>query len=536
MGSYGPQENGNCCATDTAGVASHCISPARRPSADGPLQDSSIPPYFWGELHSKGQQITFPVHPGYTEARSLIRDGRLEILDDLTNEALGFISSAFDELREERDPSSRNLVELRLSDDLLKWKEEQHGVGCTLPCKGQGLQRVSDEVIRLFGAEKWPEPLVTSDAIFGCGMANMLIGAYDARTLYSNYVTDMVFYYEHSYHKVFPGFENLIREENTDLHAVRTPAGAERRAAVGIGARYIKGKIDLEVKYKSKLSTKMAKLDRRSAQVVFFSESSLMGMSAETIVRGFDPAAVMSDMIFSSPGTDVVDVGSDLYNSEVMNAFLNTADITDTGIVTEDALRRVYDAYAHTGGRMFTERWMEPVARMCATLYTWHILNDRHRFCRRALLGYPKARKTPGEQCEGDFDEVFDENLRTTGFSRPLKNACNGGDPCDAVERLLAGHEYGGLLAMLWWCLSTGPVKYASGGVADQAREEGIVKALKMTMAKAFSEGLILETTWLLAHANHHAWQVNYLFEAAMFGSLLDDGGLRGKLDRKEHL
>ncbi|RYP47016.1 hypothetical protein DL768_006876 [Monosporascus sp. mg162] len=394
------------------------------------------------------------MHPGYTEAMSLIRDGRSEHLDNLRNEALGFVLSTFDELDEGPNSLSRNLVELRLS-DLLKWKEEQHKAGRTLPCKGQGLRRASDGVTRLFGAEKWPEPLVTSDAIFGCGMANMLMAAYDARTPYSDYVTDRVFYYEHSYHKVTPGFENPFREENIDPHTVRTPAEADRRAAVDIGARYIKDKIDLEVRYKSELSMKMAKLDRRSAQVVFFSESSLMGMSAETVVRGFDPAAVMSDIIFSSPGTDVVDVGSDLDNSAVMNAFLDTADITGAGIVTEGALRR----------------------------------NDRPRFCRRALLRYPKARKTPGEQCEGDSTKVFHENLRTTGFSRPLKNACNGGDPCDAVGRLLAGHEFSGLLAMLWSCLSTGPVKYAS---TDQARVGGIAEALRTTTAKAFSEGLIL--------------------------------------------
>ncbi|RYP81904.1 hypothetical protein DL770_005760 [Monosporascus sp. CRB-9-2] len=293
--------------------------------------------------------------------------------------------------------------------------------------------------------------------------------------------------------------------------------GAERRVAVDIGARYIKGEINLEVKYKSELSTKMAKLDRRSAQVVFFSESSLMGMSAEPIVRGFGSRRrdERYDLQLSR------DVGSDLDNSEVINAFLNTADITDMGIVTEDALRRVYDAYAYTGGRMFTERWMEPLA----------IQNDRHRFCRCALLGYPKARKTPGEQCEGDFVEVFHENLRTTGFSRPLKNACNEGDPCDAVGRFVAGHGFRSLLAMLWWCLSTGPVKYAS---TDQAREEGIAEVLNITTAKALSEGLILDLA-VGAHASHHAWQVNPLFQAAMFGSLLDRGVLRGKLDRKGH-
>ena len=60
----------------------------------------------------------------------------------------------------------------------------------------------------------------------------------------------------------------------------------------------------------------------------------------------------MSDLVFSSPGTDVVDVGCDLVDSEVVNAFLNVTDITDTGIVSEDVLRRVYDTYAATGGQI----------------------------------------------------------------------------------------------------------------------------------------------------------------------------------------
>ncbi|RYO85890.1 hypothetical protein DL763_006921 [Monosporascus cannonballus] len=123
----------------------------------------------------------------------------------------------------------------RPSDDLLKQKGEQHKAGRTPPCKGQGLRRASDGVNRLFGAEKWPEPLATREA-FGCGMANMLIDAYGARTLYSNYVTDMVFDYEHSYHMVIPGFENLIGKEDIDPHTVRTPAGAAgrlRRPATG---------------------------------------------------------------------------------------------------------------------------------------------------------------------------------------------------------------------------------------------------------------------------------------------------------------
>ena len=53
-------------------------------------------------------------------------------------------------------------------------------------------------------------------------------------------------------------------------------------------------------------------------------------------------------------------------------------------------------------------------------------------------------------------------------------------------------------------------------------------------MVHLFPKGLIDEMVWLVAHASHHAWQVNYLFEAAMFGSILDGGELIGKLDRAE--
>lgn len=52
------------------------------------------------------------------------------------------------------------------------------------------------------------------------------------------------------------------------------------------------------------------------------------------------------------------------------------------------------------------------------------------------------------------------------------------------------------------------------------------------------SEGILIclidELAWFAAHASHHVWQVNYLFEAAMFGSIFDDGGLKGRLDRIE--
>lgn len=55
---------------------------------------------------------------------------------------------------------------------------------------------------------------------------------------------------------------------------------------------------------------------------------------------------------------------------------------------------------------------------------------------------------------------------------------------------------------------------------------------MQVVLAQAYSSGMILEMTWLLAHASQHAWQVNFMMEAAMFGSLLDDGALKGKLDR----
>ena len=157
-------------------------------------------------------------------------------------------------------------------------------------------------------------------------------------------------------------------------------------------------------------------------------------MAGEAMALGYDTASVMNDFAFSAPGTDVIDVGCDIHNSELFNAFLNTADITETGVVTEDALRHIYDAYAHIGARMFNERWLEYGARMSSVLYTWHIQNSRHRFLRQTVLGYPMRRKTAPDPREADWSEAFDSSYHTTGFSRPLKNACNGADPCDQVE------------------------------------------------------------------------------------------------------
>jgi FtsZ-binding cell division protein ZapB len=511
-------------------------SPKRMEPAER-LPSNRVPSYFWGQDSTERQPS--PFRKDYAEARQLIGDGSADRLEELVQSALNTLGLIFQEIeeREDRKESSDRTVELRLSDELQQWREEQYRLGRLLPRKGDGLTRTSDEVIRLLRAEDWPDPLLINGALFGSGFANMLIGAYDAETLYSNYCVDMGFFYEHSYHKVFPEFELMVKKAVEDPHALQTFGGRERRLAVEIGLRYIKHKVALEERHKTKLAFKGARLNRREAQILLFCESSILGIAGEAMARGFDRGGVMNDFIFSKPGTDVIDVGSDLWNSEVLNAFLSTADIADSGVITEEGLRRVYDAYAHCGARMFTERWSEPGARMCTTLYTWHIQNNRHEFFRRALLGYPKARKNlPFQQREADFCEAFDVDFRTTGFSRPLAHPCSGGDVCDQVQhrlRLWDGDD--GLLAKMWWLLSTGPVQYVIDGAASEDRENELAERLRVVMATAYSNGLIDEMTWLTAHANHHAWQVNYLFQAAMFGSLLDSGELKGKLDRRAY-
>lgn len=433
--------------------------------------------------------------------------------------------------------SGPTLVQLQLSSDLKCWKEAQRAIGNILPSKGRGLVQASDKVLQTFGATSWPKVLTTNDALFGCGITDLLIGAADVSTMFSNYVTDMEFYYEHGYNHVFPALEPLIKKGLADSHALRTLGGRERRDAVEIGKQYIQDKIALEKQYKTHVTNRSTRLDRRTAQIISLSESSVLGMAAEAMARGYDPAAVVSDAVFSSPGTDVVDVGSDLVNSEVVNSFLNVTDITDTGIMDEVVLRRVYDAYAATAARMFTQRWHEPLARMCAVLYTWHIQNDRHFFLRRAILGWPKARKMPARpQREADYDEVFDEQYRTTGFWRPIdpQYACNGEETCDHVRHVLDHSQGKPLLGELWQTLVVAPLEYVRGGRVNEKRENDIVEGSRLRMAELHSKGFVLEMVWLLAHSNHHAWQVNYLFEAAMFGSILDGGELAGKLDRQE--
>ncbi|CAM0948881.1 unnamed protein product [Alopecurus aequalis] len=490
-----------------------------------------------------GEGGGFPVHAGYSEARVLVGKGAVADIRRLTREAEDMVTELFASIGKEKEtpqgvaPPGCRVVQLRLSPELAQWKSTQHAMGNVLPPKGEGLNKASPQVLAVLGAADWPEPMTTNNALFGSGIGNLLIGAADVRTLFSNYVTDMAFYYEHGYNHVFPSFHRLLQDGLADDHALRTLGGRERRQVVAIGASYIQAKITLEAAHRTHLKDRSAQLDRRAAQVIYLSDCSILGMAGEAMARGFDAGAVMSDLVFSSPASDVVDVGSDLVNSEVMNSFLNVADIAASGVVSEEALRGIYDAFAASGGRMFTQRWHEPLARMCSALYTWHMLNDRHMFLRRALLGWPKSRKSPAQpQREGDFDEVFDAKFRTTGFSRPLGHeyACDGvEETCNQVCRFLDRHN-DDLLCSLWWSIVTGPLEYVRKGEVDEQHEEHLAESSRLLMAQLYSKGLVDEMAWLLAHASHHAWQVNYLFEAAMFGSLLDGGALTGKVDRAE--
>jgi hypothetical protein len=77
-------------------------------------------------------------------------------------------------------------------------------------------------------------------------------------------------------------------------------------------------------------------------------------------------------------------------------------------------------------------------------------------------------------------------------------------------------------------------MEYVKQGELDEQREQHLADSSRLQMALLFSKGLVIEMAWIIAHANQHAWQLNYLFEATMFGSILDRGSLIGKLDRAE--
>lgn len=496
-----------------------CIEPHVR------LPAQSDPPYFWGQKKANAT--------GYAELRKLIRDGSVEDYERLIKKGLEILTQAFKTLRDP-DASNKVIVNLNLSEDLQDWRESQHRNGRTLPSKGHGLQTASEEVIRILNANDWPAPLLTNGALFGAGFANMLIGAHDPRTLFSNYCTDLSFYFEHSYHKVFPEYEALLDEAINDPHALKTLGGKERRMVARHTIQYVRSKTVLEEKHVSDLSYRTLKLNWHDGMVLTLCDNSIVGMAGELTTRGFDPAGVMHDFIFSGPGTDIIDVGSDLYNSELANTILCTADITDTGIITEQALRRIYDAYAHSCGRMYTERWSEPGVRMSALLYTWHIQNNRHGFLRRALLGFPKIGSAGAGQREADLEEAFDKDFRTTGFSRPLATACSGVDRCDQVQKRVISSREPELVNGLWTLLTDRVLQYITVGTVSEIEEEAIAEELRVGMSVMYSHGLVEDLAWLVAHASHHGWQVNRLFEAAMWGSLLDDGQMKGRLDRKE--
>ncbi|POS68731.1 hypothetical protein DHEL01_v212875 [Diaporthe helianthi] len=514
-------------------------------------------PYFWGEEWNQERRFKQHVkHSGYEEARILIGDGSQGDIERNINKGLRAVSTAYrlldnDNSESQSNPNclgpeisyqqqleSPNIVGVCLSDDLLAWRREHHlhALGRISSDSHRGRRRASNEVIQLLGAEDWPAPLLTTDVLFGAGLMNMLIGAYDARVLYSNYCIDTDSFHEPPSERSSPEPNRQSSACSAFPKAQKVPLGVERRRAVESGQTYTHAKSDLEARQMTRLDGCTAKMDRETAHVVYFCEANRAGIAAESMGRCFDPAAIYDDMVFSSAATDIVNIHSDLGSSEIVNACLNAADVTNSGVLTEDALRRVYDAFAAVGARCLTERWSEPGGGMNGMLYVWHILNDRSSFLRKAVLGWSKIRRElegfKREQREADFDEVFDVDYHTTGYSRCLKVACNRAEVCNGVERLLetAGTRNKELLRKLWMCLAGWPLNYAKGGIVDADREEGIVQSLATALAQVYHDGLVLEEQWLIAHAHHHAWQINHLMEAAMFGGLLDGGRLMGNV------
>lgn len=535
----------------------HSIQPATGISeamAEFMPDEKQTPPYFWGEEWNQERRFKQHVkHNGYEEARILIGRGSQSDIERNISKGLKAVSTAYLILDEDKrdaqskqncpDPDnscqqqldSLNIVDVCLSDDILAWKGEHHALGRISSDSHRGQRRASNEVIQLLGAEDWPAPLLNTEVLFGAGLMNMLIGAYDARVLYSNYCIDTDSLNEPPSERSSPGPNRPASVFSAFPRSQKVPLGVERRRAVESGLAYTHDKSQLEARNVTRLSGCTAKMDRETAHVVYFCEANRAGIAAEAMGRCFDSAAIYDDMVFSSAATDIVNIHSDLGSSEIVNAFLNAADITNSGVVTEDALRRVYDAFAAVGARCLTERWSEPGGGMNGMLYVWHILNDRSSFLRKAVLGWSKTRRgdTKRGQREADYDEVFDVDYHTTGYSRCLKVACNGAELCDGVERLLetAGTRNKELLRKLWMCLTGWPLNYAKGGIVDADREEGIVQSLATALAQVYHDGLVLEEQWLIAHAHHHAWQINYLMEAAMFGGLLDGDRLTGNVE-----
>jgi len=171
----------------------------------------TMPPYFWGATYSPEEVSSIPRSRGYKEERDLAGDSSQATWTDIVNGAVEALNQVFEAvdipaasqaarssamLETTYSPSKVEIVTLSLSDELKAWRNSQFNNGRILPAKGYGLLPEDDNVLEILGAQDWPAPLVSKGALFGSVFGNLLIGAYDARTLYSNCCCDMAFYYE----------------------------------------------------------------------------------------------------------------------------------------------------------------------------------------------------------------------------------------------------------------------------------------------------------------------------------------------------
>ncbi|KAE8152042.1 hypothetical protein BDV25DRAFT_138306 [Aspergillus avenaceus] len=489
--------------------------------------------YFW-DLRESSITDTQNIEDGNVAVRTIFPNDCLETWQAVINAAIQTLDKVYGQVEHGVSGSEqKHVADVALSSDLQTWREEQHRAGRKLRSKGDGLTRISNTVSGILNVGDWSPCLLSSAAFYGCFHLNMLIGAHDPETMYSNYCVDMGFFIDHGYHRIFPEFETILAAEIANPHSPSTLGGSERRRIAELGLVYFRHKTQLEEKHMKHLTNKTARVSLDELLTVMLCETGIIGMAAEAMARGFDSTTVAFQFIMSNPAEDLVDVGCDIINSELFNSLLNTADITDSGIITEETLRNVYNAYAHCMSPVYTVHWKQTGSRVCSTLLSWHIQNDRHHFLRRALLGYSKVQKGKADQREADVDEAFDEHMRTTGYSKPLRNACDGKGLCNQVQELLHRTHGEPMLKSIWFYFAEGPLEYVAHGIVDECQEDDLVEGSCVAMARAASHGLIEDMAWLLCHANVHALQVNRLNEAAMFGSLLDDGGLMGKMDRK---
>ncbi|KAK7723973.1 hypothetical protein SLS64_000306 [Diaporthe eres] len=283
----------------------HSIQPATDISeamAELMPDEKQTPPYFWGEEWSQERRFKqHAKHCGYEEARILIDRGTQKDIERNINKGLKAVTMAYNLLYDDNSEAESkqscsdsdasfqqrlenlNIVGICLSDDLVAWRREHHGLGCIPSDIHRGRRRASNEVIQLLGAEDWPAPLLTTDLLFGAGLMNMLIGAYDARVLYSNYCVDTDSLYEPKSERSSPEFDRPSSLFAGFPRPQKVPLGAERRKAVESGLAYIHGKADLEARYASRLTDKTAKMDRETAHVVYFCEANRAGMAAEAM-------------------------------------------------------------------------------------------------------------------------------------------------------------------------------------------------------------------------------------------------------------